>query len=166
MPSQDNYLLAPALYLAKCGMIPLIILVMHNFLCLFISCLIVNVNIAHTYFTCRSQVWGVSDLSGNGLNFYMQLLTRLGLDEYWCAACRGKPASCFWEWEGDNVFLFWGRRCVGKPKKWSLKVAHSPKVIPRSSLRSATSPKISAEPLRSLRVTISAYLLSNPILSN
>lgn len=81
--------------------------------------------------------------TGNEWIPHIQLFIILWLEEWW--------AWCSWfrEWDRDgDMFLCCGRRCDGKPRKCSLKVAHSPKVIFRSSLRSSSSPKTSAEPLR------------------
>ena len=94
----------------------------------------------------------------HGLGLYMQLLTRLGWDEQWWGACWKNVCA-------GSLLLYCGWRCEGKLKKCSLKVAHSPKVIPRRALSSSASPKMSAEPLILLFFTLSVYWLSKCILS-
>lgn len=97
----------------------------------------------------------------------IQLLASLRFDEYWWIICWLSLDT--WS-PGDepaiHSLLRCGCRCAGNPKKCSLKDAHSPKFMARSFLRSSTSPKMSAEPLRLLLLTISMYLVANFILSN
>lgn len=94
-----------------------------------------------------------------------QLLARLRLDEYWLIRCWFSLWLAGDDCVSHSLFCC-GCRCAGNPRKCNLKDAHSLKFMARSSFRSSTSPKMSAEPLRLLLLTISTYLVANFILSN